>query len=462
MAKKGSQKPTQSIILSAKNSLFEDAVNLYEKSGRKARQWQINLLKAILSRNKKGLWEHTKFGWSISRRNGKNEVVAQREMIGIVMLSEKILHTAHRTTASHEAWERLTNLLDSAEIEYESLRASGRERITISGGGKIEFRTRSSKGGLGEGFDVLVIDEAQEYTDDQESALKYVISASENPQTLFCGTPPTPHSSGTVFTNLRNNTLAKSVKNAGWAEWSVPEQTDPYDKKAWYATNPSLGQGLTERSIEDEIGNDVIDFNVQRLGLWLKYNQKSAISEADWESVKVEKLPIIKGKLFVGIKYGVDGTNVALSIAVKTEDNRVFVESIDCKSIRHGTGWILDFIKKSDVEKVVIDGAGAQNILAQDMKEYRIKNPVLPTVKEVIIANSSFERSLYQDKLCHLNQPSLTQVIVNCEKRNIGTNGGFGYRSQFEENDISLMDSVILAHWACIESKPVAPQKIRY
>ncbi|NLY87361.1 MAG: hypothetical protein GX083_02280 [Clostridiales bacterium] len=36
---------------------------------------------------------------------------------------------------------------------------------------ELEFRTRSSKGGLGEGFDLLVIDEAQEYTDDQESAI---------------------------------------------------------------------------------------------------------------------------------------------------------------------------------------------------------------------------------------------------------------------------------------------------
>lgn len=462
MARKGSQKPTQSIILSTKNSLFNDAVELYEKSGRKARQWQINLLKAILSRNKKGLWEHTKFGWSISRRNGKNEVVAQREMIGIVILNEKILHTAHRTTASHEAWERLTSLLDSAKIEYTALRASGRERITIEGGGKIEFRTRSSKGGLGEGFDVLVIDEAQEYTDDQESALKYVVSASENPQTLFCGTPPTLHSSGTVFTNLRNNALSKSIKNAGWAEWSVAEQTDPRDKESWYATNPSLGQGLSERSIEDEIGGDVIDFNVQRLGLWLKYNQKSAISETDWNQVKVEKIPKLKGKLFIGIKYGVDGTNVALSIAVKTEDGRIFTEAVDCKSIRYGISWMLDFIKQSDVEKVVVDGAGAQNILAQEMKEYRLKAPILPTVKEVIIANTSFERSLYDGKLCHMDQPSLSEVVTNCEKRNIGQNGGFGYRSQYEENDISLLDSVILAHWACAESKPTTPQKIRY
>lgn len=43
--------------------------------------------------------------------------------------------------------------------------------------------------GLGEEFDLLVIDEAQEYTDDQASALKYVVTDSRNPQTIFCGTP---------------------------------------------------------------------------------------------------------------------------------------------------------------------------------------------------------------------------------------------------------------------------------
>ena len=78
-------------------------------------------------------------------------------------------------------------ILDKAKFEYVYLRATGRECIRLKyGEGRIEFRTRSSKGGLGEGFDLLVIDEAQEYTDDQESALKYVVSDSANPQTLLC------------------------------------------------------------------------------------------------------------------------------------------------------------------------------------------------------------------------------------------------------------------------------------
>lgn len=464
MAKKkiGNQNPTQSVILSTKRSDFQKAVDVYQKSGRTAQKWQINLLKAILSKTTKGLWIHTKFGYSVPRRNGKNEVVAMRELYGL-MEGERILHTAHRTTTSHAAWERLLALLDKAKIEYESLRASGRERIEVASGGRVEFRTRSSKGGLGEGFDLLVIDEAQEYTEDQESALKYVVTDSQNPQTLFCGTPPTPLSSGTVFTNLRNKTLEGGTKNTGWAEWSVDKETSPHDHAAWYQANPSLGTVFTERSVEDEIGSDIIDFNIQRLGLWLKYNQKSAIQEKDWLALSVEKVPKLIGKLFVGVKYGNDGQHVALSIAVKTVDEKVFIESIDCQSIRNGNQWILDFIAKTNPGAVVVDGANGQVLLQDEMKERHIKpKPILPTVKEIIKANASFEQAIFLGSLQHSNQPSLTAVVTNCEKRNIGSNGGFGYRSRLEDQDIALMDSVLLAHWVCLEDRPRPKQKANY
>lgn len=468
MAKKkiGNQKPTQSLILSTKNSDYKKAIELYERSGRKSQKWQNNLLKAILAKNKKGLWVHTKFGYSVPRRNGKNEIIAMRELYGLNE-GEHINHTAHRTTTSHAAWERLLRIISQAgfkeDIDYTSLRASGRERIEfLKTGGVIEFRTRTSTGGLGEGFDLLVIDEAQEYTDDQQSALKYVVSDSKNPQTILCGTPPTPVSSGTVFTNLRKKALNGETKNTGWAEWSVEEQSDLYNKELWYLTNPSLGTILMERSIEDEIGDDEIDFNIQRLGLWIRYNQKSAISKVDWDNLIINKIPKFKGKLFVGIKYGADGTNVSMSIAVKTEDERIFIESIDCQTVRNGNFWIINFLKNADIADIVVDGQSGQKILADEMKEFKIKAPILPTVKEVIVANSMWEQGIYQNSICHNNQPSLTKVVTNCEKRLIGNGGGFGYKSQFEDNDISLMDSALLAHWICSISKPAKKQKIRY
>jgi hypothetical protein len=47
----------------------------------------------------------------------------------------------------------------------------------------------------------------------------------------------------------------------------------------------------------------------------------------------------------------------------------------------------------------------------------------------------------------------VTQVVTNTERRKIGANGGLGYASSLDGADISLLDSMILAHWICVETK---------
>ena len=271
----GRQTPTTSVTIPYVKTYGQQAIELYEKSKRKAMDWQKMLVYDILSITEDGLWVHNRFGYEIPRQNGKGEVVAIVEMWKL-QDGEKIMHTAHRVNTSHTAWERLCALLDDAGVAYKSIKQKGAEEIRLEEtGGYIAFRTRSNTGGLGESFDTLIVDEAQEYTTDQSSALKYTIYSSENPQTIFCGTPPTAVSAGTVFTDMRKRVLSGKSKNTGWAEWSVEFMTDVEDVDAWYETNPALGIRTSERTIEAELeDNDDIDFNIQRLGLWLQYNQK--------------------------------------------------------------------------------------------------------------------------------------------------------------------------------------------
>lgn len=84
----------------------------------------------------------------------------------------------------------------------------------------------------------------------------------------------------------------------------MEEISDPRDRELWYETNPSMGTILTERKITDEIGSDPVDFNVQRLGLWIRYNQKSAISRAEWEELKVKVLPKLRASCLLGSNMG--------------------------------------------------------------------------------------------------------------------------------------------------------------
>ena len=151
-----------------------------------------------------------------------------------------------------------------------------------------------------------------------------------------------------------------------------------------------------------------------------------------------------------------------MSIAVKTKEGKVFTEVIDCVPIREGVTWIVDFIDKANVGKVAVDGANGAQILAEAMKQAKLRRPVVPKVAEIVTANAMFEQGITQGTLVHMDQPAVEQVVGNCEKRRIGSNGGFGYQSQLEGADISLLDSMILAFWLASECKEKRKQSVSY
>jgi phage terminase large subunit-like protein len=265
---------------------------------------------------------------------------------------------------------------------------------------------------------------------------------------------------------MRQKVLDGKSYDTGWAEWSTPEMVEGdalNDPVLWKKYNPSYGKIIKERNIRNELTGDDLDFNIQRLGFWCTFNQKSEISEADWNALRLTEFPKLKDRRYIGIKYGKDGANVSMSIAARTQDGKIFVESIDCVSVRAGNGWIFEYLYNPKVEKIVIDGAQGQQLLADQMREHGIKKaPIMPKVAEIISANAMFEQALYQQSIVHMGQESLKNVVTNCGKRLIGSQGGFGYKSLIDSQDISLMDSMILAHWICSTTKEKTRQAISY
>lgn len=474
----GRQEPTVWSTLPYRKSEGPAVVEAYEKTGQKVMVWQKKQIKAILAVRKNGQYVHRRYGLSISRRNGKTEVFLMRELYAL-RKGEKVMHTAHQTATSSDAAQRLADALSKMGYEevqkkkkdenydhhYTYRKQLGMEVITLlcEGGGQVSFRTRTSRGGLGQKCDVLIIDEAQEYTTEQENTLKFLVSDSKNRQILLCGTPPTAVSQGTVFKSFRDFVLSGKSKYDGWAEWSVPSKVDINDKQWWYEANPSLGIVFGEDAVELEISDDELDFNIQRLGLWVSYNLASAITEAEWKHTEIEALPKLTGKTFVGIKYGVSGVNVALTVACKTEDGRVFLSAYDQRNIREGNAWILNYLKTiKSLDKVVVDGKGNDEILAGEMREAKMKKPIFPSGNDFTLANSQFEQSVFGNGLYHMQQPMLDIAVTNCEKKKYGNRGAFIYISNVETIDITIMESAILAHWLCLNTKESKGQRVGY
>lgn len=471
----GRQLPTRSVVQPYSATEGAEAVSIYERSGRSAMDWQQQQIYDIMALDGDGLWAHMKYGYAVPRRNGKTEIIIMRSLWGLTH-GERILYTAHRTTTSHSTWEKVVKALTDAGyvegVDFKTTKQMGLEHIEMldGSGAVMNFRTRSTKGGLGEGYDLLIIDEAQEYTADQETALKYIVTDSQfvhGPQTIFLGTPPTAVSAGTVFEKLRSDTLSGSAQDNGWAEWSVSKLSDTHDPELWYETNPSLGSVLTERKIRAELKSDPfdVDLNIQRLGFWTSYNQKSAITREEWQLLTVKDRPELNEpyKLFIGIKYAKSSGNVSMAVAARTADS-IFVEAIDCRPTKTGNSWMMPFLANEHVHSVVVDGASGQALLLEEATGAGIKNIkkkiVFPKTDEIIEANSMFEQAVFEGKLCHSEQPSVEQIVSNCEHRPIGSSGGFGYASILEGADVSLLDALLLAYWSCATFKEKRVQKI--
>jgi hypothetical protein len=62
VTKRGRQEPTQAVILPYEATKGDQAVRLYNLTGRTCQEWQANLLRAIMATNPDGLWMHVKFG----------------------------------------------------------------------------------------------------------------------------------------------------------------------------------------------------------------------------------------------------------------------------------------------------------------------------------------------------------------------------------------------------------------
>ena len=57
--RRGRQTPTQSVVLPYTSTRGQEAIDLYNASGKTAQEWQELLLSDILAYNEEGLWVHT-------------------------------------------------------------------------------------------------------------------------------------------------------------------------------------------------------------------------------------------------------------------------------------------------------------------------------------------------------------------------------------------------------------------
>ncbi|MBP2057001.1 hypothetical protein J2Z60_000163 [Lactobacillus colini] len=481
MVRRGNQQPTFRYTAKYSQTEGDQAAALSAAYDLKPHPWQKMVLQDWLATNEYGALLNSYCILEVPRQNGKTGVSDPRETWGLVKRGEQILHTAQEFQTAKKAFDRLRKKFGTCKndpfAEYPELNAlvdhytvsAGQMVLDLVNGGHIEFRTRGSNSDMGRGgtFDLVVIDEAQSYTEAQDAALSPLNSAapSGSPQTILMGTPPTPEAvhKGFIFSNSIKMLHDNPKPGMCLHQWSVEQVGDPLDKKRWYRTNPSLGFQLLESALDkDSISMAPDMFAREHLGfinLDEIFNSDLAIDPEKWQAC-VSDSTKPEGKTAYGIKFSLDGSRVSLCGAVIPKNGKARISLIKEEPTSIGLTWLVDWLsdRYTKASCVVIDGKNGVDILIDRIKPiWRAKTSIVrPSATEMIDCASLLINSINENKLTwYQGQEMLNQSAITATKRKIA--GGFG----FGGDQSGPIEACSLALWGAKHSKRNPKRKMR-
>jgi hypothetical protein len=437
----GSQTPRVSSYPQARTSAGQEAVDLAASAGLILDPWQQAVLLASLGELRGGRWATPEVGLVVPRRNGKGAVLEARELAGLFLFGEEIIHTAHEFKTSADHYRRMERLikgtpdLDRKVADY--YKAPGTESIVLRGGRTLRFIARTKNSGRGLEGDLLVLDEAFALADEHLDALNPTTSARPNAQIWYTSSPPLDGISGKPLFALRARGESRAPDLA-WFDWGCDADVDADDVEAWYASNPALGYRITEAAVRrDRASMSTEGFRRERLGVWPRTASEPwlVIPKADWDRAAD---PTFGHPVAVAFAVTLSTEREWATIAAAGPDGNGRLLAHVAER-RQGTGWVVERLRQL-VERwqpvaVVIDKGSPAASLALEAEEAGIElTPI--QARDVAAAAGAFydgiagrpavdpetgEPGRDPRVLRHRDQPELTAAVAGAVKRKLST-----------------------------------------
>lgn len=430
-------------------------------------RWQDGVGRLALAKRADGLYAAGIGGvvMSIPRQVGKTFLIALIVFaLATLFPNQTIIWTAHRTRTHNETFKKMQGMAAKSKVApyIDAVRAAnGEQEITFKNGSRIMFGARES--GFGRGFDevdILVLDEAQILSEDAMSDMVPATNAAKNGLVFLMGTPPRPKDPGEVFTNLRRAGLDGDPDTL-YIEFSAERGSNPDDRSQLAKANPSYPHRTSESSIQrmKKLLGSEENFLREAYGIWDEIlAETKPINYARWLGLAVtaDGVPD-EGRKAFGVKFSVDGSEVALSVALRPVDGPIHVEAIRSEPMGSGTSWPIDFLaeRRDTTAQIVIDGKSGSGALVNDLRDAGVRNKklvIIPSLDQVVTAHSMMKQAIDEGTLSHIAQHQLDKQVEHALKRKIGTSGGYGWQAP-DGGSVTLFEASTLAHWGAKTTK---------
>jgi len=356
-----------------------EAIALVESAKLILDPWQKTILEVILSERSDGKWECREVAYLVSRQNGKGGVLEALALIGLFLLEDvhEILFSAHEFKTAKKAYRQIRDRIKAtphllAQVERRGNRVVGFRQsnddvsITLQDGTALRFMARSNNTGRGFSPQMLILDEAQECSEETRQALFNTLRAQANPLVVWCGTVPSAKNNSEAFSSLRLRGRRGGDPTLGWLEWTPEGSDDPdyeipdwrvdeifYELVAW--SNPGLGYRITKETVDADRSAAVTDKAIEGLlreclSIWPNDPEDNA--DGPWEVVDKatwnDGERAVTGEWFTGVRsvsleVAIDFSTATLTVAGPVADDQVNeAEGIAVLVHAPGTSWVVE------------------------------------------------------------------------------------------------------------------------
>lgn len=241
----GSQIPTHRLFPDRERDLSQDLFDMADLVGIELDEWQRQFVIDMLGLLKDGKWAAFETVIELARQNGKSVVLDLLALTALyIWRLPQIVYSAHDGTTVMKAFERIEAMIKATPALRQETpdrcfkHANGKEKVKLTTGEEILFKTRTTGGGRGLSGDLVILDEAQALKPSHIAALFPTLRARPNPMIVYAGSAG--DQSSPILGRLVRRIDRKEPRLCGW-RFAGDESDDPADPKTWAKVSPALG-----------------------------------------------------------------------------------------------------------------------------------------------------------------------------------------------------------------------------
>lgn len=465
----GSQQPRVSNYPPYLLSAAPEVIDLAAHAGLHLDPWQKFVLTHGLGHGLDEQWTATKVSCWVPRQNGKGGIIEALELGWLFLFEEElIVHSAHQHRTSQKAYARLERLIRATPDMHRRVRqyrqANGEQQIELHDGRLLQYTTRSATAIRGFSANKLVLDEAQELTSEQMAAMLPTVSAIDNHQVWFFGTPPDNQAAWAYGLKEDGESGSARLAHFDWGldlDLSTDEgKAATVDRANWYRANPAMPHRIKEHTVEDEAKPSGLGdkFGQERLGIWQPRatGGSGMLTAQQWAAVARAGTPRPSDVAFA-VDINPTRTYAAIVVAGQLDDGTRLISLAD---YRPGTTWLLDRLVelKETWNPIAIglDAKGPAGSLLLDLERKGLKQPAdpdkprrgdlaVPGAMQVAAAFGLFVDAVREKRLVHLDEPNLNKALAGAKTRSLVGGSAWDRKGN---TDICPLVAATLAYWA--------------